>query len=295
MKAKKKAAGIKQKIREEKKKEQRIALSVFAAVILIAIIFISSFLVNSMLNQPLANQSSTDQTGNSTPELKAAIVDHLSLTAPNQTFVQTATNTLEQAGYSVDYYPSEQTTVGFWRNLPTHGYKIIILRVHSSASSPDGIESPPTFFTSERYVTKNYVQEQLDNRLVMVGFSEDEVKEGKTYFGIRPPFITKSTTGKFQNTTIIMMGCEGLDNEDMAMAFVEKGAKVYIGWNNPVSASHTDLATAHLLQHFLIEKLTLIKSLQETFKEVGTDPHNAYLIYYPPEVGDQTIEDIIGK
>lgn len=287
---KQKPRGIKHKIREERKREERISL-ILTVGTLISIILISGFLVNSMLNQP-----STSQTVSSTTEPKSAIVDQLSLTFPNQTFIQTATNTLKQAGYTVDYYPGEKVTVEFYRNLPTHGYGLIILRVHSSATSPERTEGPVALFTSERYDRSKHVYEQLTDQLVGVAFSQDEMKEGITYFGINPPFVTQGMNGKFQNTIIIMMGCEGLDNTLMAEAFVEKGAKVYISWNQPVSASRTDTATTHLLQHFLIEKLTLKHSVQETFKEVGFDPiYKSLLIYYPLEVGEQTIENINGN
>lgn len=77
-------------------------------------------------------------------------------------------------------------------------------------------------------------------------------------------------------------GFEGLDNTLMAKIFIEKGAKVYISWSQPVSASHTDTATTQLLQHFLTEKLTLKEAVRETFKEVGFDPaYKRLLIYYP--------------
>jgi hypothetical protein len=88
-----------------------------------------------------------------------------------------------------------------------------------------------------------------------------------------------------------MMGCEGLTYTTMAEAFIQKGAKVCIGWNASVSVSHTDTATIKLLQHYLIEKLTLKQSIQETFKEVGLDPtYKSLLVYYPPEAGEQKIE-----
>ena len=289
MKTEKKRVGTKAEIRAIKNRERRIATAIFLAFILLIVVF-SSYFTYNFLNQP-QNQT----TNPASSPLKAAIVDQLSLTFPNQTFIETATNTLEQAGYSVDYYPGENVTVKFYRNLPTYGYKLIILRVHSSATNPDMTEGPVTLFTSERYDSTKYVYEQLTDKLVMVAFSQDEWNKGITYFGINPPFITGSTNGRFQNTIIIMMGCEGLDNPLMAEAFVEKGAKVYISWNQPVSASHTDAATTQLLQHFLIEKLTLKQSVQETFKEVGFDPaYKSLLIYYPLEVGEQTIENIKG-
>lgn len=290
MKNKKKPRGIKHKIREEKKRERRIGLAITVAILII-MISVSGFLINSMLNQP-----STNQTTSSASQPKAAIVDHLSLTMPNQTFIQTAINTLKQAGYTVDYYPGEEVTVEFYRNLPTHGYGLIILRVHSSATDIGGTEGPVVLFTSERVSETKYVYEQLTDQLMGVAYSMQEKEKGITYFGISPLFVTNSINGRFQNTIIIMMGCEGLDNPLMAEAFVEKGAKVYISWSQPVLASHTDLATSHLLQHFLIEKQTLKESVRETFKEVGFDPaYKSLLIYYPLEVGDQTVEDITGN
>jgi len=289
MKAKKKPRRIGQKIREKEERQRRIALSAIEVTILICIISFSGFLAYSMLNQP-------SQTVNSNAEPKAAIVDHLSLTAPNQTFIQTATNTLKQAGYTTDYFLGENVTVEFYKDLPTHGYRLIILRVHSSATYSDLTMMPVTLFTSERYDGTKYVYEQLTDQLVEVAFSQVEMEKGMTYFGINPLFITRSMKGTFQSTIIIMMGCEGLENTMMAEAFIGKGAKVYVSWSNSVSASHTDLATAHLLQHFLIEKLTLKEAVRETFKEVGFDPvYQSLLIYYPLEAGDQTIKDIAGN
>jgi cell division protein FtsB len=286
MNTKEKRVGTKAEIRAIKNRERRIATTIFLVFILLIVIF-SSYFTYNFLNQP-QNQTTTPASS----QLKAAIVDQLSLTFPNQTFIETATNTLKQAGYAVDYYPGEKVTVEFYRNLPTHGYSIIILRTHSSASGLGGtqrVEIPVVLFTSELYSNTKYVYEQLANQVVQVSYN---VPEPPYYFAIDPSFVTSSTTGKFQNTLVIMMGCEGLDNTFMAEAFVEKGAKVYVGWNQPVSASHTDTATTQLLQHFLVEKLTLKQSVQETFKEVGFDPiYKSLLIYYPLEAGEQTIEN----
>jgi len=297
MTARKKPKGTKARVQASKKRLVYIGTAI-TVTILAAIIVISSFLIYCYL-KPSPNQTaSSGQTNNQPSQPKAAIVDHLSLTCPNQTFIQTATNTLKQAGYTVDYYPGEEVNVELYRNLPTHGYGLIILRVHSTATEIEGpqlVRGPVTLFTSEPYSKTKYVPEQLTNQLQMAVYSREDLERGITYFCIRPPFITDSMKGRFRDTIIIMMGCEGLDNTLMAKAFVEKGAKVYISWNHKVSASHTDLATTHLLQHFLVEELTLKEAVRETFKEVGFDPaYKSRLIYYPAEVGSQTIEDIAG-
>ncbi len=278
MKAKKKARGTKARVQASKKRLAHIGTAITVAI-LVAIISISSFIIYSHLNP------SPDQINNQQSQPKAAIVDHLSLTAPNQTFTQTATNTLKKAGYTVDYYPGEEVTVEFYRNLPTHGYELMILRVHSTGMYGQ-------LFTSEPYSSTKYVYEQLTDQVLRFSFYE----EPPYYFGISPLFVKRSMKGKFQDTTIIMMGCNGLRSTYMAEAFIEKGAKVYISWSDSVLASHTDQATINLLYHLILEKQTLRQAVQNALKEVGTDPvYGSLLVYYPLEVGEQTIEGITGN
>lgn len=224
----------------------------------------------------------TPQTVNTeSSQLKAAIVDQLGLTVPNQAFIQTATDTLEQAGYKVYYYPGNQVTVEFYRNLPTYGYSLIILRTHSAC--PHG-----EFFTSEPYSTRKYVHEQMTNRVGKVSFYSDTPP---FYFGISPFFVRYSMIGDFNCTTIIMMGCHGLKYMDMAEAFRQKNARVYISWNEEVSASHTDQATTFLLQQLILRNETIKQAVENTMKEVGPDPHyKSTLTYYPLTAGSQNVE-----
>ena len=274
---KKKHLGTKTKIRTEKERERRIATAIFLAFILLIVAF-SAYFTYTFLS-PSPNQ--TVNPVNS--QLRVAIVDHLSLTFPNQTFIQTATNTLKQAGYTVDYYPGEKVTVDFYRNLPTHGYSLIILRVHSALREGSSFLA---LFTSEPYIKTKYVYEQLTDRVGMVQYHTG----GDVYFGISHEFILATMNGRFQGTTIIMMGCNGLQYTPIAKAFIEKGAKVYIGWTNSVLASHTDMATTQLIKHLITEKQTIEQAVDNTMKEVGSYlTGKNILIYCPLEVGDQTI------
>jgi len=295
MKNRKKPQGTKARVQAYKKRLAYIGHSIIIGI-LITLVAISSSLLYSMLNSP-SEQSPINPTLQITPDnpdsqLKAAIVDHLSLTYPNQTFIQTATNTLKQAGYTVDYYPGEKVTVEFYRNLPTHEYSLIILRVHSTTGG-----NPFVFlFTSEPYSESKYVYEQLTDRLGPVAYSFEEAQKGIGYFGITPLFVKSNIKGKFASTVIIMMGCEGLKNTNMAEAFIEKGVKAYISWNGSISASHTDQATTILLQHLILEKQTIKQAIENTMKEVGPDPaYESLLIYYPLEAREQTIENITGE
>jgi hypothetical protein len=279
MKAKGKHVGIKTK----KKRNTVVAIFLGFAMVISVFYFLRS-------------QSQNQTTNRTYSQLKAAIVDQLSLTFPNQTFIQTATNILEQANYTVDYYSGSQVTVGFFGTLSAHGYSLIILREHSTALKSEGqkfVSTPVCLFTNENYSTNAYLYEQLTDQLARGSYI---MPLPPYYFAIAPWFVTSSMNGRFQNTTIIMMGCQSLDNPTMAEAFVEKGATTCIGWNGSVSASHTDQATANLLQHLIAQKETIKQAVDETMKEVGPDLQDKSLLaYYPLEAGEQTVENFNGK
>jgi len=207
----------------------------------------------------------------------AAIVDQLSLTLPNPGFVEAATRTLGQAGFAVDYYPGEQVTVDFFRNLPTHGYELVILRVHSGIAKATGA---PSLFTSEAYASTKYVGEQRAGRFGRARYYEG----GEEYFGIYPEFVRSSMSGSFDKTLVIMMGCWGLARSDMAEAFVQTGAGAVVSWDGLVSGPHTDESTEHLLSYLLANRLTVGQAVSRTAAEVGTDPtYGSRLLFYPPE------------
>src|SRR3990170_507855 len=84
----------------------------------------------------------------------AVIIDHLSLTAPNPEFAEAATDTLKKAGFTVDYFPGEEVTVDFYRNLQTKRYDLIIFRAHSSQIQGEWkgkMYDETVLFSDERY------------------------------------------------------------------------------------------------------------------------------------------------
>ncbi len=231
------------------------------------------------------------------PPPKAAIVDQLSLREPNPDFVETATATLEGAGYAVDYYPGEAVTVEFYRDLPTHGYDLVILRAHSAIPEkdlsipvqvdPDVLErimakigANVLLFTSEPYSETAYLEEQKALRLLPVVYAGDPFSD--SYFAIASDFVRTSMKGEFDETTVILMGCSGLTSDRTAAALVDRGAGVVIGWSDTVSPSHTDAATERLLEHLVAEKLPTTEAVERTMAEVGRDPwYDATMLSYP--------------
>jgi len=297
MNAERKRFGTKAQIKAMKGRERRTAKALFVAFILLAAIF-SAYLASVALNQPR-----NETTSPAPAQLKAAIVDQASLSPAggyDENFVENVTSILEKAGYNVDYYPGEKVTIDFYRNLPANAYQLIILRVHSGAHTSTGTinetqitDFPVSFFTSESYSQAKYIREQLSSQLAISSYSRGQPPY---YFAIKPTFVTSCMKGYFPSSIIIMTGCEGLNNTIMAQAFIDKGAKAYIGWDKAIYFSHTDTATVHLLRCLFEGKQTIKLAVDNTMKTVGPDPaENSTLTYYPPQAGGQTVESIESK
>ncbi len=216
---------------------------------------------------------------------KAAIVDHLSISWPNPAFVKECTALLRTAGYDVDYYKGDEVTVELYRHLPAHGYKLIILRTHSTYIHK---YLSLAMFTSETYSKNRYVYEQLRNR-VASGFVEPLQEGDPRYLVVTDKFVRYSMEGSFDDAIIVMMGCRGI-NKCAATAFIGKGASVYVGWDGLVSARRTDLATIRFFEHFLAEKQTVAEAVSKTMKEIGIDSkHQSQLLFWPTTAAGLTI------
>jgi hypothetical protein len=146
-------------------------------------------------------------------------------------------------------------------------------------------------FTNEGYSRAKYVAEQLDDRLVMA-----RVGEGyPMVFGIPPKFILKSMKGTFDDSVVIMMGCSGLFLRDLAEAFVDKGASVYVAWNGSVELDYVDNATPYLIRQLCSGNMTIKEAVDSTRDVMGPDlKHWSGLEYYPSGSGDKKLEELIG-
>jgi hypothetical protein len=228
-------------------------------------------------------------------ELKAAIVDQLSSFRENEAFVANVTKELKDYGFEVDLYQGDNITVNFYRELPSHGYKLIVFRAHSGILEGENqTYYKTTLFTNENYTTVKYMSDQLNDRLF-------EASIGKGYpwvFSISPKFVSESMSAEFDNTVIIMMGCAGIYLTDLAEAFIGKGASVYLAWDASVELDYVDEATPYLIGQLCSEKATIKEAVVSTIVAKGPDPkHGAVLKYYPSEypsdIGGKTLEELI--
>ena len=223
-------------------------------------------------------------------EARAAIIDQLYNLQPNEAFIEQTTRYLEDYGFEVDLYQGDAVTVDLYRELPTYGYKLILFRVHSGLLGVDPKVTNRTWlFTAEPYSKTKHLTEQLT----------DQVTYAKPYddtpwiFAISAKFIAESMKGQLSNTAIIMMGCDCLHFEDLAQAFIQKGASTYIAWDVSVLLDYVDDATITLVEKLCSEELTIGAAVAQTMDEKGPDPdYGAVLNYYPGQSGDKTIKQL---
>jgi len=208
-----------------------------------------------------------------TRPLSAAVIDELAATAPDPDSVNNMTISLEKAGYKVDYYGPKEVTVDLFKRLPSLGYGILVLRSHSTGWVGDVIAT----VTSEPYSADKYTNEQLANQVVRVHIGVDN----KDYFGITPKFVRELMQGTFSSSIVIMMGCTGLINSEMAQAFVARGAEVFISWKQVIFVNRADGAAEALIQ-LMIGGRPVKEAVAVASEAAPPGPDsNSQLAYYP--------------
>jgi hypothetical protein len=258
--------------------KKAIYVGLTIAVILIAVVATLSF----YFQKPTS--------GSSTP--KAAIIDQLSssdLTAssryPNQTFIDTTTALLLTHFPEVDYY-SDNATVENYKNLPSEGYKLIIWRAHSAIDINSGYIAICTSDIDDAGNYQRYFDYYSTGKLTLCNITDDPM----LYFAITPEFIEEVMNGRFSDTVIILMSCNGLEEgyTKTAEALEEKGAKAIISWDYWIQAPNNDEATALLLNYLINENYTI----QQAVAKIPPQQSPAgptQMTFYPTSAGDYFI------
>ena len=204
-----------------------------------------------------------------TDALKIAVFDSLSTTHPDGAFVDSLSQVARQHGYSLEYYPPDSSTVDMLANLPYLGYSLVIFRTHGATVDY------PVIGTSDPYDGEQRIGDQLGNRIVNLRV------QGYQYFAVTPSFVENDMCGQFKATTILAMGCSTMSTNALARAFVERGAKAFVGWTGSVTVSYTDFIFGHLARS-LVSGETVTHSVQGIIQAFGPDPATGSSIAYYP-------------
>jgi hypothetical protein len=242
----------------------------FANTILLILLLAGSFF---LLTQAQLLYSSVERTR----PFKAALIDEVSLTNPDPYLISNVTNALTRVGYAVDYYGPNNVTVDFFKALPSRGYGVVILRDHSAALTGDVI----ALVSSEPFDPGKHVSEQQAGLVVQAKLGSTNT----TYFGITPTFVREAMKGTFPNTVVVLTGCAGLADSEMAQAFVARGAEVYISWDQIVLANQSDGGAILLIQSMTTGHSVDDAVTSATENAPSSPLYSSQLRYYPLERG----------
>jgi hypothetical protein len=217
---------------------------------------------------------------------KAAVVDQLESAFENKNFVGNVTQILQQYNFTVVHNRSTEITVNFYRNLPKYNLGIIILRVHSAIRNNTNFVD---FFTSERYQEGLYGEYGDALSVAWLPWESAE----KKYFAIGPKFVG-FMEGTFPKSIVIAMGCNSLSGTTMAQAFIDRGARLYIGWTGSVSINDSDNATLKLLGLLFVHNKTINDAVNQCNNSFRFE-YPGHLDYFPKGEGvdDRNIWDLV--
>ncbi len=220
----------------------------------------------------------------------AVIIDGLQETGRSR-FASQAVPELAALALNVDYFSGEQVNIDLFRGLSARGYSVIVLRMHSGLLQKEGQLSGNTWlFTNEAYSSLNYIDERRTEIIVKARTDESR----PWVFAIGPEFVRSRIAHQFGKAAIVAMGCYSLYYEDLARAFVSKGASAYIGWDGNLNIEHSDRAALELLKGLCGRKMGLSQALKRVGENVGADPtFGSRLVAYPPSVTDRTLNELI--
>jgi hypothetical protein len=205
----------------------------------------------------------------------AAIIDQLNPSIPNSDFITRTTALLENTGFKVDYFSGDRVNLDLYRRLPSAGYGLIIFRAHSGLLGNGAKTDQKTcLFTNQPYSRTADLGDQLLDRVVKAA-----VDECPPLFGIGAAFVGGSMHGRFNRTLIIMMGCSSLEKDDLARAFLDKGALAYCGWNAEVKLSFDEDVTLKLLD-VLAQQNSLETAVRTVMQDRGPDPQTGAELKY---------------
>ncbi len=223
---------------------------------------------------------------------RCAIVDQLSALYANPEFITANQAVLEKAGFAVEVFSGDAVTVGFWRSLPSRGYKLVILRVHAGLMGKPGRDSQIWLFTNEPYSRWRYWFAQLWDQLAGA-----KTREAESYkvFALSARYIRSLLRGQFADTLILNMGCTGFYSDEIARAFAGRGAAAYTAWDTSVGIYYVDAATTLLIEKIYGQGLPLAEAAAQVTAEMGPDPdHGGTLRYYPEESGGRVFKGEAG-
>jgi hypothetical protein len=223
---------------------------------------------------------------------KAVIIDQLYNDIPNEEFHKTVTKYLNDEGYKVDIFTTDEITVDFYKQLPSMNYEFIVIRGHSLGYG--SIENSASLFTGEKYDKHKYIKEQFLGHVsrgvsYFVGdiaeYGGRAALEDQTYFVVGSKLVDEAMVGQFPGSTIILAGCDTSKKTVLIDSLLKRGASEVIGWTGLVDATENDMIVTRVLQESLVNDV----DIKQAVESVMIDEYES--LYYPTILTYHSIDE----
>jgi len=221
---------------------------------------------------------------------KAVIIDQLHNELPSEDFQNKATEYLTDVGYKVDLYTTDEITIDFYKKLPAMNYEYIVIRSHALGEGM--VDKSASLFTGEKYSEHKYIKEQFLGHIGrgvpilygdMVKLDADRIMD-KTYYVVGSKFVEEFMVGDFQNSTIILAGCETAKDSRLANSFLKRGASEVIGWSGLVDSANNVSVVLDLLNKTLGSDVEMEDAIQLVMKKNEKSFYrDTHLVYFSSE------------
>jgi len=207
------------------------------------------------------------------PRGRALVADALSIDFPNPELDRFLVETLERAGYVVDYFNGSSVDLSLYERLAD--YDVVILRVHGGKGEvtlPDGRRVVVNgLFTGVPW-SKRY--EKLMWRLLAAKATPYN-DPSKHYLAVLPAFFTQRLKGRFCPGSVLVVGsCFSLYTFQLPVALGRLGLSIYIGWNGPATVQEIDEGLRTLVDLVYNKGLNWTEAAIKAGKKLGTNKYN---------------------
>ena len=232
----------------------------------------------------------------------AVIYDQISLDDPRDDFSRRSRSLLVDAGYRVQHIGPRQASVRHFAELPRSAPSLLILRTHAALVVENGQWTPEVaLFTAEpvdasHEPTNDGQTWEIETRqqakpwpgasggpsreeiLALIPVRRTSGHDRRPMYGIGARYVREHMIGRFDDTIVMLMGCDGMRGRAISEAFLARGARAVVGWSTEVSAAHTDHATLSFVRA-VAKGASVADAVRFAMLHAGPDPTSgAYLI-----------------
>ncbi|MDD4033422.1 MAG: FISUMP domain-containing protein [Bacteroidales bacterium] len=190
-------------------------------------------------------------------------------------------NKLSVAGFQVDSFMNKNASIQRFRGDFLSQYDIIIINTHGGVLADNGTVLVTGTLLEESYSILSNAELAKCKRIVM---------KKVPYVAITPSWLEYTTTNKFNNSWVFILGCETTKSNDLYSTFLSLGAEAFNGFNFTVSFFYGNKFLNNMVSQFTSGK-TFLEASEYTANNTPIGKYGSYANLWFAIFGRNQTED----